>query len=381
MITIEPRDPVIFRDARPFSAEPGARSRSQDFPPPSAVVGALRTRYGRAKGFRFTEEEVDAIRRLSIRGPILATLDSDQPELFFSAPRDMVLFGSSDPRRVVLHQLAPSETPKGSIHDLEGLVPLALVSPNSNKPFRSPPSFWRWERLLSWLTQAKDRDDVAVETLGLPGLPKESRTHVALSPNSQTAQEGGLFSTEGLRFQAKDQGRLKRFGLLVDSPVIESAGLDGLAPLGGERRLALWQTRKGLLPECPKEIREAVRKSGAARVVLLTPAIFSQGYRPTWLLDHASRPKLQAVAVGRPQVISGWDLQKGQAKPSRRAATAGSVYFITFENRYSGAIDKFLDDVWFQNISDDQQDRRDGFGLAAVGTWNGQLNPWKEAQK
>lgn len=377
MIAIEPRDPLIFRDARPFSADPGARSRTQEFPPPSAIIGALRTRYGRAKGFSFANEEVEALRKLTMRGPLLAALDGEHLELFLPTPRDLVLFSTSS-NRVRLHQLSPSEVPKGSSHDLPELAPLALLSPNSEKPFRNAPRFWRWERFRSWLTHPQDREEADPEALGILALPKEARTHVALSPESQTAQEGGLFSTEGLRFQARYQGRLTRFGLLVDSPVIESASIEGIAPLGGERRLAVWQGRKATWPECPKEIRESVHKSGAARLVLLTPALFVGGYLPSWLLKHDARPRVRAAAVARPQIISGWDLQRGQAKPSRRAAPAGCVYFLTFENRDKAAIDRFLEEVWFNNISDNEQDRRDGYGLAAVGTWSGQLSPWKE---
>jgi hypothetical protein len=48
-VLIEPRDPAIFRDARPFETGLGARTLS--WPNPSAVIGTIRTRLGAIIGF------------------------------------------------------------------------------------------------------------------------------------------------------------------------------------------------------------------------------------------------------------------------------------------------------------------------------------------
>jgi CRISPR-associated protein Cmr3 len=39
------------------------------------------------------------------------------------------------------------------------------------------------------------------------------------------------------------------------------------------------------------------------------------------------------------------------------------------------AIDQFIDAVWMRNISDNEQANRDGFGLALLGIWDGNLAP------
>ena len=46
-LLIEPRDPVIFRDGKPFAL--GLSARSIGFPMPSTVIGAIRTRCGAGK--------------------------------------------------------------------------------------------------------------------------------------------------------------------------------------------------------------------------------------------------------------------------------------------------------------------------------------------
>ena len=72
-----------------------------------------------------------------------------------------------------------------------------------------------------------------------------------------------------------------------------------------------------------------------------------------------------AAAVSRYQVISGWDYAIHKPKPTRRLAPAGSVYFLKIGKN----TENFVKNVWMQNISDGEENRADGFGLAALGTW------------
>ncbi len=113
----------------------------------------------------------------------------------------------------------------------------------------------------------------------------------------------------------------------------------------------------------------------ACRAVLLTPACFTQGFRPTWLLQtrHGVTPTLIGAAVGRPAVVSGWDYaaRPGRPKPARRLAPAGSVYFLKLGASSDDAICAWVNAIWMQCVSDDAQDRTDGFGLAALGAWSG----------
>ncbi|MGC1378515.1 MAG: type III-B CRISPR module-associated Cmr3 family protein, partial [Anaerolineales bacterium] len=60
-----------------------------------------------------------------------------------------------------------------------------------------------------------------------------------------------------------------------------------------------------------------------------------------------------------------------QQKASRRLAPAGSVYFLKLTSDDPGTIEQFIKNTWLQNISDKDQDRRDGFGLALLGVWDG----------
>ena len=110
-------------------------------------------------------------------------------------------------------------------------------------------------------------------------------------------------------------------------------------------------------------------------LTLLTPGVFSAGYRPGWL-DHAltgSPPaapglklRLRAAALERWQPHSGWDLAQRQPRPTRKLVPAGATYWFDVLD----ACDKdSLAALWLASLCDEQQDRRDGFGLALPGPW------------
>jgi CRISPR-associated protein Cmr3 len=185
-----------------------------------------------------------------------------------------------------------------------------------------------------------------------------------------------LFQTSGLEFTYVPEGQKFQHARRLALAVVTTATdlKCGVAPFGGERRLVVWSKSSQAFPECPKEVRESILKHKACRVILLTPAHFSEGWLPQWLTREFDRvrPKLHAVACNRYQTVSGWDFQCNKAKPSRRLAAAGSVYFLKFPDETNTEIlEKWIKATWMRCVSDDNQDRLDGFGLAALGDWNG----------
>jgi CRISPR-associated protein Cmr3 len=49
----------------------------------------------------------------------------------------------------------------------------------------------------------------------------------------------------------------------------------------------------------------------------------------------------------------------------------GSVYFIKFND--GTKIENFIKEIWLNSICEkDSQEARDGFGVALLGTWNGE---------
>src|SRR5207302_2642511 len=139
----------------------------------------------------------------------------------------------------------------------------------------------------------------------------------------------------------------------------------------GERRIISWRKSSKDLPSCPPELEQAIVEKKACRILLLTPACFKQGYRPSWLLSdlYGVKPKLEAITTQRPQVVSGWDLDLKKPKPSRRLVPAGTVLFLKLEGS-EAAIGDWVKRMWMQCVSDEPQDQMDGFGLIVLGTWS-----------
>ncbi len=382
---IEPRDPLIVRDGRPFGPNPGARSRSLDFPYPSTVAGGLRTRAGQDGNGRFDLNLIPQVKQIGIRGPLLAELDNnDEPGWLAPAPGDALLLKDNDTGDVYRHRLQPlamddslSNLPK---EPKELAWPVGLPEPDPNKPYKDAPRYWYWEKFKEWLTTTPTKAaKVTAAELGHNGPGKEWRVHVAIDPKSLTGIDGALFATGGLEFWQRPSGderrlsEVKRLGLAAAVENLNGLTIDeGFAPWGGERRTMRWRKSESVLPQVPNGLAKAIAQTGACRLILLTPACFNEGWRPEWLLEthHGATPELKAAVVGKPQTVSGWDFEKREAKPTRRLAPAGSVYFLKLKGD-TAARQAWVEKMWLTNVSDAADDRLAGFGLTGIGVWTG----------
>lgn len=373
---IEPRDPLVVRDGRPNHGR--SESRTRDFPLPSTIAGACRTRLGSgARGFEMRDDtDHDALLSVPLRGPVLA--ERDTGTLFLARPSDAVLYESTETSAFALRALRPREQDDDVRFD-EGLGDLELLhieQPPEGKPNRSSATYWPWSVMERWLVGAlADAQPTPLHALlpnALGALPREARMHVALT-STGTAADGQLFETEGLRFTDAATGR--RFALRVEMGELPGRHIaEGTAPLGGERRLVHWASASGTWPGPPAELVNHLGQSTdrvRVRVILASPAIFDGGSLPTEASPllaprEGLEVRLVAASVDAPIAVSGWSLRDGKPKPSRRAAPAGSTYWLDLKGSAS-ARSAWLDGIWFQNVSCDAQARRDGWGLALVG--------------
>jgi CRISPR-associated protein Cmr3 len=382
---IEPTDPLLARDGRPFNATPGSRARSLAFPFPSTTAGAVRTRAGQDPHGRFDTEK-DVV-RVSVRGPLLVEPADDGTIHYFApAPGDALLFDAPDDRLAV-RRLTPLSSPPGSQTDLavdlhQDLHVVGLVDPNlKKKTARRPPPFWRWERFAAWLDAPADTVLPAAD-LGIAGPARDRRTHVGIDPATLTGRDGVLFATSGLTFwrnEARADATLsgaRRLALAVDISAPDGLSpAPGFGPMGGERRLMYWRQAEGSgFPDPPPGLRDRVMTDGHCRVILLTPACFAAGWRPSGLLAprEGVTPQLEAAIIGKPLTVSGWDLAATPPGPraSRRLAPSGSVLYLKL-GADAKANGRWFDAVWMQCVSDTDSDNAAGFGLAAVGAWSG----------
>ena len=364
---IQPRDPLIFRDGKPFNATPGAEAKSLPFPHPSTLAGGVRTRAGMKAG-QFDSAQIDRLLQLSIRGPLLVSLAETGAVTtwYLPAPADcLIIRDKEDPSAGKRLWVRPIEIPAGATTNLELGVPVSTNPVVKQKPHTQAPRFWNWETMQAWLKQPHgDSSPVALSTLGISGLTGESRVHVRMNAETKTAAEGFLFQTSGLEFSTtppeknpKVLSQFQQYALAVETDAELQPGIDFL---GGERRIVTWAPSDRPFPTCPAEIRQAIIAQKHCRLLLATPALFTQGYLPTWL--HECIPGLTvtfvAAALPRYQGLSGWDARKGTSKASRRLAPAGSVYFLSLKGDEQ-SISHFIDAAWLNPVSDAAQDRRE----------------------
>ncbi|MBK8638162.1 MAG: type III-B CRISPR module-associated protein Cmr3 [Chromatiaceae bacterium] len=326
---LEPLDVLFLRGNKLFG-DPGSYGESLVPPWPSVAAGALRSRM-------LTDDGVDLVAFAAGRvvHPVLGT--PDQPGTFqvtsfqmarrladgrveplIAPPADLVI-GEQDGKVKAVRALSPTRPAAGVL---------------SSSPLPMLPVLAETERGKAaagyWLTAAGWRTYLAGHT-PLPGdLIKSSqlwcidpRVGVGLDASTRRAADGRLFSVQAVAMQPG-------VGFL--------AGIAGAAPpasglvrFGGDGRAA------AIHPAAPQTAAPdygAIARAGRCRLVLATPGIFPAG----WTLpgtDAAGRfhlgevsGRLVCAAVTRAEIVSGWDLALWQPKSARRAAPAGSVYWL-----------------------------------------------------
>src|SRR4051794_15922818 len=111
-----PRDPMMFRDGRPFDVGSGARS--VPFPLPSTVAGTLRTRSWPNDDFTGAGPRLLGIEH---KGPFLVSeSEPEKWELAFPAPLDAAVYDQAQGAWAIF-PLGPREYTAGSGSDLPKL--------------------------------------------------------------------------------------------------------------------------------------------------------------------------------------------------------------------------------------------------------------------
>lgn len=405
-----PRAPLLFRQGRPFGGSDLARSLP--FPRPDTLAGALRAVWVDQK------RETDSVgvetsmwneaQKLAVQGPLLVERRLDGRRLRFLVPRPADAAYLREGAKEELAPLVPHALSSAEGTDLEkGLWPLLAqttgISLARAKPLPGP-LFWYLDRLEQWLTQPNGQklsglwnsgsdDRKTFFSLGVDALPTATRPHLGVDRATQAAEEGQFFQTEGLDFGPRRAlDRADRSPKPVENPdetyeygLLTQCGAElpeGFRRLGGRSRLAhlarmpdeLWPSR------CPDRLRAALARAPGIRLLLLTPAVFKEGWRPGWLEWNQGKNSwcgtppgfsaaemqlcLRGVALAGWEPASGWDGQAGRPAALKRVAPAGSVYWFTVE---AGQAE--LHRLWASSLSDDEPDRNTGFGLAVPGVW------------
>lgn len=363
-LTVTARDPIVCRDGRPFGAGSGRRMKSAAWPSPALFAGAIRTALGRAAGGDFPELIPD-LKATAVAGPFPFA----GGKLFLPPPADCIRMRDGS-------DLAARPVAGGT--DLPSdLRPVCLPETAGGKPVWES-DWWSADRLAAWLVE-KPVTSTTENTLPAPDI--DERTHLEIDPTTLGPKDGMLYVTQGAALDArKRKDAVLETALLARVSSTRFAELlktfDRVHPFGGERRLvrSATNTSDATLWTCPTTVRDALAKvqpNGGIRLALATPAIFRDGWRAGWFATgtppggRTVKLKLVGVSTERWKAVSGWSLETHGPKPIRRTVPAGGVYFFELV----GGNPAELADLWLAPVSDAEQDRHDGFGLATWGVW------------
>lgn len=386
LLTVQPRDPVIARDGRPFGAHAGNRMRSVGWPLPSTVAGSIRTMLGHAVGGKFDAALIQQLKQVVCHGP----LPVSNNRLFLPAPNDALVAMAG-----ACVTLRPETISSGGTDLPDDLLPVVPPATTPLMKFGSPPAWWSLEKMGEWLLTAGDASPNFLQPSGefRDSPVTDERSHVQIDPKTLAAAPHMLFSSEGLVLDdLREPNRTPHHTQLlvrIDADSQQSfknhiAGLNRLQTVGGERRIARIQIAASTEQsrfDCPNNVQHElaqVKVGDGVRMALATPAIFDHGWRPGWLNEQNGRVgtppgiesadlKLRLIAVcnERWEAVSGWSYESRGPKPVKRVVPAGGVYFFRVEHVQP----RTLPQLWLQPTSDAPEDCLEGFGLAVWGLW------------
>ncbi|MDE0630576.1 MAG: type III-B CRISPR module-associated protein Cmr3 [Caldilineaceae bacterium] len=377
---LQPTDTFFFRDGRPFTK--GEQSEGHSiFPPlPSTILGALRSAYIAEFGdlSRFYSGEMretigtpgSLCKAIRLRGVLLANDRGNRLEIFFPAALDLI--SRKDENRgngapPSLHRLVPRRSNFAS----NGMINYPLSWSTSESIESDADGLLDMGAVSRYL---RGNDTTLLLTEGATLIEREPKIGIARSRETLSSEEQMLYRIEMSRFKNSDGS----YGFVVDYECSESLPHRGLLKLGGEGKSFVYQNivvDMSLLFNHLDAVKTAIQSTGRFKLYFATPAIFKHGWLPSWLSDYTlpgayppenAAPislKLITAAVGKPVPVGGWDMAKGEAKPTLRAVPAGSVYYFELLDR--DRIDDLINAFHYQNISDERAD--EGFGLALLG--------------
>lgn len=407
-LLLHPRDVLFFRDARPMSGS--SAGSGAGWPLPSTVHQALLSAFHDRWPDGVPEWESDhrnltekERRKFAGREPTtrfrfggLRTVGPFPVRLSVSGAYELLLPTPAD----VGPNARFMPAPKLGADNLP--TPLQYLVANSAPPSKDLVGAWLTAGELMHCLRDPAYVPKTVRASDLYGA--EPRPGVGIDPDTHANLEHVFYQAEYMRLcggvclgaWARAEARrhrgantvdlLERWGASTDSPTVI---------LGGQRGLAHVELADpAALPTPPVIQPPSQFPEGRVTWVLLTPALFTAGWRPGWinhpdnppksrdpqredgavLLTRGGQPiaaRLVAARIPKPLVVSGWKLDKdgdhagGGAKPTRLLVPAGAVYYFQCEDAPSASA---LCGALHGRVKSDLMGEK-GFGFGVCGAW------------
>ena len=374
-IEIDALDTIFCRDARPFTMgdETGAGGM---FPPsPSVMYGLLRSIYFAnypqdipKAGTKQDPTQTAKISRIAYKA---------QGNIFFPVPLDVVKrkeLAKQEGDKQQDQSLYSLKPQKPASHELgSGCLPYLLRYTKSGSVVETIDGELFPKGAFSDYLKNKDE---ALAYQKMEDLKmREAKIGIARSRTTHSSQPHALYRLEMHRLQSHLTNGGERFNFVIsfDGLDISDNSDGGLCHFGAEGKAARYTFSQQNIEVKPPLFSDTDR---FFKVYLAAPALFMKGWLPSWidqetlagtykqLGQDAVMVSLIAAAVGKYQLIGGFDMRKRMPKPLRRAVPAGSVYYFKLEQGDMATVLKYFHQ---QSISDAYPEQ--GFGLSYVGKY------------
>lgn len=365
-IVIEPLDVLLFRDGKPFSAGADHLARSV-FPPfPTTMAGFIRSRLYLEAGRNWNRAQEmfgnlggpQGYGDFRLRAAFLHEGGLD----FVPTPRDCVRASTEINNRLDSPLAILGPAAEWPVEGLKTNFPDPQLRPlrqSIGSAFEPVGGFVSITELFRSVLLGDVPADVIEEK---HFVEREPRTAIGMDRARGVAGDQLLYAVEFLRLKPD-------VGFIGALDGVRWPGTSGLDTFGGERRPVRWTTVASWKPPSSDTIAPRIAQARRFKLVLLTPAVFDQGWHPgrrlAQIFDGAGlKVKMVGAVVDRPSFVGGFDLAANKPKPIRGAAPAGSVYFYEIESGDPLPLMRTWD---LRAISD--LDWQAGMGICAVGTW------------
>lgn len=365
---LEPCDVLLFRDGKPFSAGEDHRAKSLFPPTPFTMQGVVRSKvlfdsgvslYEYAHGAPSAQTLIQQIGtpsgnygQLRLCGPFVAKRNGNNFIRYFPLPADVVKVNDN---YMLVKPLSDHPFSSNQPTDLRPLWA------RTDKPLKEARGWLAEDAFRRYLQgQSLSKDDVTNES---DLIVREPRFGIALDYARRSTQEGMLYTMEFLRFREDVGFLIEVEGIPLFQPE------KGFLQVGGEARAAIYEVLQTPLPS----ISSPNPLPNQFKVVLLTPAWFTDGWQPqggNWKQFFNGDVTLISAALPRTQSIGGAYADDQQRmgnfqKTMRRFVPAGSVFF--FES--DGAVTR-IGKPFTETPNGEGDFGQIGFGCAVITGWD-----------
>lgn len=380
-IFIEAFDVLSPRGNQAFG-QPGEHAAAQLLPWPSVLAGALRSAAlasaGHSSGASIealVKKNAELACQLALPGAAahgsafqlgsfgLARNDGASTQPVMQLPVDLVVTG--EPGRYALERLVPASLPTAIQTSSAGLAVPLLRTAGSAKPVTG-----LWLNSDGWQAYCSGRVPQSDQLLDVSEIASRRQSvGIGMDAGLRRVEKGQLYTAE--RIELRDG---VGYWARIHNP--QACQIDSsLLRLGGDGHAAHLSNINVALPQVPVA---QIKKQGRFALVLTSPALFENGSTPAIIgseglwqeKDFSAR--LVCHLAGRPEIISGWDLQRGRPKPARRFVPAGSVYwFDNFNGNPQALLDCFSKGNWYEPLAETEHRLTEGFNQVQLVAWNG----------